>query len=166
MVATDVKKTIIGQTIGGLFQALFGGQPLLILLTTAPLSLYIKVIYSICEDFDLDFYAFYGCVGLWAAGFLALYSVLDVARLMHWCSRSTEEIFGLFITIAFIVDPAKETAKSNGHRRLCFPPSLLLDALETCVVVRKNNRCRWHQLFGVSLEGRVMVVAKIDNRCR
>lgn len=38
----DVKKVIIGQTIGGLFFFVFGGQPLLILLTTAPLSLYIK----------------------------------------------------------------------------------------------------------------------------
>jgi len=50
--------------------------------------------------------------------------VLDVARLMHWCSRSTEEIFGLFITIAFIVDPAKETAKNFAHYYLtpaCYP---------------------------------------------
>lgn len=42
MAEVDVKKVIVGQTIGGLFQALLGGQPLLILLTTAPLSLYIK----------------------------------------------------------------------------------------------------------------------------
>lgn len=37
-----VKKVIVGQTIGGLFFVIFGGQPLLILLTTAPLALYIK----------------------------------------------------------------------------------------------------------------------------
>jgi hypothetical protein len=35
----------MGQTIGGLFFAIFGGQPLLILLTTAPLALYIKGIF-------------------------------------------------------------------------------------------------------------------------
>lgn len=42
IIRLDVKKVIIGQTIGGLFYVIFSGQPLLILLTTAPLSLYIK----------------------------------------------------------------------------------------------------------------------------
>ena len=38
----DVKKVIIGQTLGGLFFYVFGGQPLMVLLTTAPLAIYIK----------------------------------------------------------------------------------------------------------------------------
>lgn len=35
-------KAIIGQSIGGLFFALFSGQPLVIIMTTAPLCLYTK----------------------------------------------------------------------------------------------------------------------------
>ncbi|XP_057376747.1 solute carrier family 4 member 11-like [Daphnia carinata] len=107
-----VKKVIMGQTIGGLFFVIFGGQPLLILLTTAPLALYIKVISSICDDFQLDFYAMYGCVGLWCAFFLLLFSLFNVSRLMRWCTRSTEDIFGLFISIAFCVDAFRDTAKN------------------------------------------------------
>ncbi|XP_032782535.2 sodium bicarbonate transporter-like protein 11 isoform X2 [Daphnia magna] len=107
-----VRKVIVGQTIGGLFFAFFGGQPLLIMLTTAPLALYIKVISSICDDFELDFYAMYGCVGLWCAFFLLLFSLFNVSRLMCWCTRSTEEIFGLFISIAFCVDAFRDTAKN------------------------------------------------------
>jgi hypothetical protein len=42
MLLSDVKKVIVGQTIGGIFYVVFSGQPLLILLTTAPLALYIK----------------------------------------------------------------------------------------------------------------------------
>jgi len=38
----DVTKTIYSQTIGGLVFAAFGGQPMVILLTTAPLALYTK----------------------------------------------------------------------------------------------------------------------------
>jgi sodium borate transporter 11 len=38
----DVKKAIYSQTIGGLVFAVFGGQPMVILLTTAPLALYTK----------------------------------------------------------------------------------------------------------------------------
>ncbi|KAI9563404.1 hypothetical protein GHT06_010867 [Daphnia sinensis] len=118
-----VKKVIMGQTIGGLFFVIFGGQPLLILLTTAPLALYIKVISSICDDFQLDFYAMYGCVGLWCAFFLLLFSLFNVSRLMRWCTRSTEEIFGLFISIAFCVDAFRDTAKNfqkNFSSPLCF----------------------------------------------
>nr|XP_054764875.1 solute carrier family 4 member 11-like [Lytechinus pictus] len=38
----DVKKVIISQTMCGIFFSLFGGQPLIVMLTTAPLALYIK----------------------------------------------------------------------------------------------------------------------------
>ncbi|KAG1693495.1 Sodium bicarbonate transporter-like protein 11 [Nymphon striatum] len=38
----DMYRMIIGQTIGGLFYGVFGGQPLVVIMTTAPLSLYIK----------------------------------------------------------------------------------------------------------------------------
>lgn len=38
----DLRKAIIGQAIGGLCFAYFGGQPLVIIMTTAPLCLYTK----------------------------------------------------------------------------------------------------------------------------
>jgi len=38
----DVKKVIYSQTIGGVFYTIFGGQPMVVLLTTAPLALYTK----------------------------------------------------------------------------------------------------------------------------
>lgn len=38
----DLRKTILGQVIGGLGFALLGGQPLVIIMTTAPLCLYTK----------------------------------------------------------------------------------------------------------------------------
>jgi sodium borate transporter 11 len=55
----------------------------------------------------------YGCVGLWCAFFLLIFSLFNVSRLMHWCTRSTEEIFGLFISVAFCVDACRDTAKSQ-----------------------------------------------------
>ena len=44
-VFSDVKKVIYSQCIGGLFFHVFGGQPMVILLTTAPLALYTKGTY-------------------------------------------------------------------------------------------------------------------------
>lgn len=79
------------------------------------------VIYSICEDFQLDFYAMYCCVGLWSSFFLVLYSLFDVSRLMRWSTRSTEEIFALFISIAFCVDAFRDTVKSQSSLSLPGP---------------------------------------------
>lgn len=39
---TDVQKTIVGQSIGGVIYCLFAGSPLVIPLTTAPLAIFIS----------------------------------------------------------------------------------------------------------------------------
>ena len=51
---------------------------------TSPLC---AVIYNICEDFQLDFYAMYACVGLWNTFFLVLFALFDASKLMKWCTR-------------------------------------------------------------------------------
>ncbi|XP_073259090.1 solute carrier family 4 member 11-like isoform X2 [Porites lutea] len=107
----DVQKVFISQAIGGMIFALFGGQPLIVLLTTAPLALYIKVIYNISADFDLDFLALYSCTGLWNSFFLFIYSTFGLSQIMKWSTRSTEEIFALFISLAFTVDAISSVIK-------------------------------------------------------
>ncbi|NXK61351.1 S4A11 protein, partial [Sylvietta virens] len=105
--AIDVRKTIFGQCIGGLLYALFSGQPLVVLLTTAPLAIYINVIRGICDDYNLDFSAFYAWTGLWNSFFLVIYSLFNVSLLMKLFKRSTEEIIALFISITFVLDAIK-----------------------------------------------------------
>lgn len=113
----DVQKVIISQGFGGMLFAFFGGQPLIVMLTTAPLALYIKVIYNISEDFDLDFFALYSCTGLWNSFFILIYSTFGLSQIMKWSTRSTEEIFALFISLAFTVDALSSIVKeySNLH---------------------------------------------------
>ncbi|XP_026578698.1 sodium bicarbonate transporter-like protein 11 isoform X2 [Pseudonaja textilis] len=107
----DVQKSIVGQCIGGLVYALFAGQPLVVLLTTAPLALYINVIKGICYDYNLDFRAFYAWVGLWNSFFLVLYSLFNFSLVMKLFKRSTEEIIALFISITFVLDALKGITK-------------------------------------------------------
>ncbi|NXR69568.1 S4A11 protein, partial [Rhadina sibilatrix] len=105
--AIDVRKTIFGQCIGGLLYSLFSGQPLVVLLTTAPLAIYINVIRGICDDYNLDFGAFYAWIGLWNSFFLVIYSLFNLSLLMKLFKRSTEEIIALFISITFVLDAIK-----------------------------------------------------------
>uniref|UniRef100_A0A8P4KMR1 Bicarbonate transporter-like transmembrane domain-containing protein n=1 Tax=Dicentrarchus labrax TaxID=13489 RepID=A0A8P4KMR1_DICLA len=111
----DVQKTIVGQSIGGVIYALFAGSPLVIPLTTAPLAIFISVIRGICDDYDLDFDAFYACIGLWNSLFLILGGLFNVSLLMKLFKRSTEEVIALFISIAFVGDAVKGTIKIFKH---------------------------------------------------
>ena len=103
----DVRKTVLCQAISGLIFSLVGGQPLLIVTTTMPISIYMKVMYSLSESYGMSFYSFYALTGIWSSFFLALFALTGSSKLMKYCSRSTEEIFALFISIAFTVDSIK-----------------------------------------------------------
>ncbi|XP_061832716.1 solute carrier family 4 member 11-like isoform X2 [Nerophis lumbriciformis] len=111
----DVQKTIVGQSIGGVIYALFAGSPLVIPLTTAPLAIFISVIRGICDDYALDFDAFYACIGLWNSLFLILGGFFNVSLVMKLFKRSTEEVIALFISVAFVGDAVKGTVKIFHH---------------------------------------------------
>ena len=61
----QVPQVIVGQTIGAIVFTLLSGQPLVVVMTTAPLALFIKIIYAIAEQFGFNFLAFYAAIGLW-----------------------------------------------------------------------------------------------------
>ena len=111
----DVKKTIAGAAFGEGFFAIFSGQPLNVLLTTAPLSLFVKIVFALAQDFNVPFETFYACVGICCSIFTVLFALLDVSRIMKWSSRSSEEIFALFISIAFCLDAFKDFLLNYQH---------------------------------------------------
>lgn len=115
------KEALLGQAIGGLFFALFSGQPLVIIATTAPLCLYTQIVYSISLSLQVDFYDLFAAVGLWNGLFLLIYVLFDLSQLMHFCTRSTEEIFATFIFFAFSIDAFTQCADSF-RENYCFQP--------------------------------------------
>ncbi|XP_076830211.1 solute carrier family 4 member 11 isoform X2 [Brachyhypopomus gauderio] len=107
----DVQKTIVGQSIGGVIYSLCAGSPLVIPLTTAPIAIFISVIREICDDYELDFAAFYACIGLWNSLFLIIGGVFNLSLLVKVFKRSIEEVIAMFISIAFVADAVKGTVK-------------------------------------------------------
>uniref|UniRef100_A0A8C8RQQ8 Solute carrier family 4 member 11 n=1 Tax=Pelusios castaneus TaxID=367368 RepID=A0A8C8RQQ8_9SAUR len=69
------------------------------------------VIQGICDDYSLDFNAFYAWIGLWNSFFLVLYSLFNFSLVMKLFKRSTEEIIALFISITFVLDALKGIIK-------------------------------------------------------
>ena len=48
------------------------------------------VVRGICDEYDLDFPAFYACIGLWNSLFLILGGIFNVSLLMKLFKRSVE----------------------------------------------------------------------------
>ncbi|KAI1720438.1 HCO3- transporter family domain-containing protein [Ditylenchus destructor] len=103
----NVNKEILSQWIGGLFFGLFGGQLFLIMLSTAPISIYITVIQQISVSTGYDFFKLYTLIGLWCAFFLAVFAVCEASVIMKFARRSLEELFGLFIALALLFEAMK-----------------------------------------------------------
>ena len=129
--------------MGGILFSLLAGQPLIVIMTTAPIALYIKIIVAVAEEHDMDFYALYTryqkrtralrtnqsnisilfhifSVGLWNAFYVLLYAITNATKLMKFSTRSTEEIFALFICIAFTVDALKDAYKVRREQKFVF----------------------------------------------
>eukprot|EP00116_Pleurobrachia_bachei_P000366 sb/3460628/ len=113
--AIETRKGILAQAVGGIIYALFAGQPLSVVQCTIPIVLFIKLVYTFSVSlFNVDFLTFYTLVGLWNGIFLVVYAITGVSKIMAYCSRSTEEIVGIFTSIAFIVDSLKYVSKQFG----------------------------------------------------
>uniref|UniRef100_A0A7E4UNX0 Sodium bicarbonate transporter-like protein 11 n=1 Tax=Panagrellus redivivus TaxID=6233 RepID=A0A7E4UNX0_PANRE len=117
----NVKKEILAQWIGGLLFGLTGGQLFLIMLSTAPISIYIQVIHDIAESGGHDFFKMFTMTGLWCSAILIVFAFFEASIIMKYAKRSLEELFGLFISIALIVKAVQATVDSIGRYRSNCP---------------------------------------------
>jgi len=118
----NVAKVLLGQVMGGLIFSMFAGQPLVVVMTTAPLVLFTEIILLVADDFKYPFLPFFAMVGIWNSFFLIIYAVFNLSILMKFSSRATEETFGNFISIALTVDAIKHLVSSfnvNYNNEVC-----------------------------------------------
>jgi len=118
----NVEKVLVGQVLGGLIFSIFSGQPLVVVMTTAPLVLFTKIILLVADQNGFSFLPFFAMVGIWNSFFLLIYAVFNLSVFMKFSSRATEETFGNFISIALTVDAMKHLATSfddNYNNEVC-----------------------------------------------
>lgn len=113
------KEGLIGQSIGGLVFALISGQPLVIIATTAPLTLYVSIVYQAALDWQVDFLDLFAAVGCFSAFYLILYALFNISNMMKYVTRSTEEIFATFVFVAFTVAALNECRESKFQLIIC-----------------------------------------------
>jgi len=105
--AIGAMEMIIGTAIGGVIYAALGGQPLTILGGTGPLLVFTGVLFELCDRMGLSFLPVYAWVGLWTAFFTVVAAITNASALIRYCTRFTDEIFALLISIIFIYEAIK-----------------------------------------------------------
>jgi len=102
-----IVEMLIVTAAGGVFYALFAGQPLTLLGGTGPVVIFTGLLYSVCNSFNLPFLSVYAWVGLWSALLLTILAMTDASAVMKHFTRFTDEIFAALISVIFILEALK-----------------------------------------------------------
>lgn len=120
-----VIETLVSQAFAGIAFAVFAGQPLTIVMTTAPLTVFIDVLFRWCKSLEIPFLQFYAWTGIWTAVILIILVVTDACYIMKYCGHFTEEIFATLIAALFV----SEYVKPLIHVRQDEPTDVFLLSL-------------------------------------
>lgn len=93
---------IVATAIGGTIYALLSGQPLTILGGTGPMLVFTGMLYELCGMLELPFLPTYAWVGLWTAAITIACALTGASSLIRYCTRFTDEVFALLISLIFI----------------------------------------------------------------
>ena len=74
----NVEKILVGQVCRGLIFSILAGQPLVVVMTTAPLVLFTKIILLVAKDYEFSFLSFFAMVGLWNSFLLQLVQTYEI----------------------------------------------------------------------------------------
>jgi hypothetical protein len=148
-----VIEMLVVTAAGGIFFALFSGQPLTILGGTGPITIFTGLLYITCSQLEISFLATYAWVGIWSGIILLILAFTDASALMAYFTRFTDEIFAALISVIFIVEAVKDIFTAfgpQGYGLLSAFFSLIL-ALGTFFLARflrnsVNTPFLWHTL--------------------
>ncbi|XP_054706856.1 sodium bicarbonate cotransporter 3-like [Uloborus diversus] len=93
---------LLSSLICGTTYSLFSGQPLTLLGTTGPVVVFESMVFDMSEKHAINFLSLRLWIGLWTSLYLFLFVFFNVAALVKYITRFTEEIFALLISTYFI----------------------------------------------------------------
>jgi hypothetical protein len=133
---------LVVTAVGGIFFALFSGQPLTILGGTGPIVIFTGLLYTTCIRLNIPFLATYAWVGIWSGLLLLVCAFTDASALMKYFTRFTDEIFAALVSIIFIVEAVNNTIKAFGPEGFGISSAFLsvILALGTFTLARSFKR--------------------------
>jgi len=103
-----IMEVLLATFLCNLMFSILGGQPLLILGVTGPVSLFNAAIYQISVSAGIPFLPWLCVIGLWSSVMHILLAVTNVMYTMKYVSRFVIEIFAVLTGIIFIYSAVEE----------------------------------------------------------
>lgn len=129
---------------GGIF-SIFGGQPLIIVGVTGPVSIFSLTIFSISQSLEINFLQWMFWISLWACIMHILLSILNGTNFIFYVSRYSCEIFGILIAIIYIVTGIEDLVKYFQTQSLDAALFSLLIGLVTFYLCSSLHHANsWH----------------------
>ncbi len=98
-----VTETLIATAVTGVLYALTSGQPLSILGSTGPITVFFAVLYGLSQAMGFEYLPFVAWVGIWTAVYLTAIVAVNGARWIRHFTRFTDDTFGALISVIFVV---------------------------------------------------------------
>lgn len=99
-----VIEVMLSVSICGCLFALFSGQPLVIVGVTGPISILTISIFTMANDWGLNFLPFYAWSQIWGGILCCLMAAFNLSSYVKWISRFSCEIFGILIALIYIYE--------------------------------------------------------------
>ena len=101
-------EAILATAIGGVVYALFSGQPLTLLGSTGPVTIFLAILYVFCRQLGVPFLPGLFWIGMWTAALMMVLALTNTSRYIRYFTRFTDEIFGALIALIFITEAFRD----------------------------------------------------------
>ena len=119
-----VVETLVATSITGILYAIFSGQPLSILGSTGPITVFIGILYGLSQALGVDYLPALAWVGLWTSFFLFILVAIDGAAWIRFFTRFTDDTFAALISLIFVYEALNDVI--GAFRDGVTPPASAL----------------------------------------
>ncbi len=142
-------EAIVATAIGGVVYGLFSGQPLTLVGSTGPVTVFLALLYVLCRQLSVPFLPGLFWIGIWTAVLLMTLALTNASRYIEYFTRFTDEIFGALIALIFITEAFRDIFGGVVGAEVPSSGELLalILALGTYVVALQLSRVRQKPLL-------------------
>jgi hypothetical protein len=142
-------EAVLATAIGGVTYALFSGQPLTLLGSTGPVTIFIALLYVLCKQLGVPFLPGMFWIGIWTALMMLILALTNASRLIRYFTRFTDEIFAALIALIFITEAVRDIFGDIVGEEVPTTGELLalVLALGTYVISHQLSRVRQKPLL-------------------
>jgi hypothetical protein len=142
-------EAILATAIGGVVYALFSGQPLTLLGSTGPVTIFLALLYVLCKQLGVPFLPGLFWIGMWTAVLMMILALTNTSRYIRFFTRFTDEIFGALIALIFITEAFRDIFGNIFGAEVATNGELLalILALGTYMIAQQLSRVRQKPLL-------------------